>query len=106
MYASSPSTLQTLLLLLFMAFVAGDGISGAVSRTETENQYQTAGLVAKYQPDASGDDTQVNACLPRRDADGLNTATLNLAEILSPVSASDAYPSSILHGPPASSAPA
>lgn len=93
----SQRTIQNLWLPLLMVFVLAACFSNPVCCAES--QLQEIELESVYEPDSSEGDTSISAVLPVKFANDLLTV-LNVAAMLSVVSGSDAYPSSILHGPP------
>ena len=95
--------MQHLWLPLLMVFVLATCFSNSVCWAES--QYQEFELESGYVPDASEGDMSTSGILPLKYLyDSL--LVLNVAELLSVVGCSDAYPSSILHGPPVSNTPA
>lgn len=95
--------MQHLWLPLLMVFVLATGFSNSVYWAET--QYQEFKLESGYVPDASEGDMSTSGTLPVKYLYDL-LLVLNVAELMSVVSGSDAYPSSILHGPPVTNTPA
>lgn len=83
-----------LLMVLVLAVCAGNSICWA------ESQVQEIELESGYVSDSSAGDASISATLPVKYLNDL-LLVLNVAEMLSVISGSDAYPSSILHGPPA-----
>ena len=104
MQDSTQRTMSYLWLPLLLVFVLGDSISTSVCRAESQNQ--EIELESGYVPDSSDDDTSITGFMPVRNASNILSAVLNLADLLSPVSGSDAYPGCILHGPPVTNTPA
>ena len=96
--------MQALWLPLLMALVFGASVSNSVCWAES--QYQEIELESEYVPDSSEGDTLISGSMPARNANNLLSATLNVAQLPSLGTGSDAYPSLILHGPPASNHPA
>ncbi|MGB5717740.1 MAG: hypothetical protein WBN81_11675 [Gammaproteobacteria bacterium] len=92
--------MQALWLPLLMALVFSVSVSNSVCWAES--QYQEIEPVSGYVPDSSEGDTLITASMPARNANNLLSADLNVAQMLSSGTGSDAYPSLILHGPPAS----
>ncbi|MGB5178552.1 MAG: hypothetical protein WBP44_07460 [Gammaproteobacteria bacterium] len=98
MQRSTHSTLHTLWLPLLLVFVFGVGPGYSLCRAEDD--YQEIALQSGYLPDSSENDASTGACVPSGNARLFQSAALYFAQRLSAVTASDAYPSSILHGPP------
>ena len=84
-------------LALLMVFVFAVCASSSVCWAES--QVQEIELESGYVSDSSAGDTSISANLAVMYLNDL-LLVLNVAETLSVVSGSDAYPSSILHGPP------
>ncbi len=95
--------MQYLWLPLLMVFVLATGVSNSVCWAES--QFQEFELESGYAPDSSEGNTSISTTLPVKYVNNLRLV-LNVAERLSVVIGSDAYPSSILHGPPAFNSPA
>ncbi len=91
--------MQALWLPLLMALVFGASVSNSVCWAES--QYQEIEPESEYLPDSSEGDTLITGSMPARNANNLLSADLNVAQLLSSGTGSDAYPSLILHGPPA-----
>ena len=108
MQDSTQRTMSYLWLPLLLVFVLGASISTSISTSvcRAESQNQEIELESGYVPDSSDDDTSITGFMPVRNASNILSAVLNLAELLSPVSGSDAYPGCILHGPPVTNTPA
>ena len=85
-------------LALLMVFVLAVCASNSVCWAESK--VQEIELESGYVSDSSAGDTSISATLPVKYLNDL-LLVLNVAEMLSVISGSDAYPSSILHGPPA-----
>lgn len=90
-------------LALLMVFVLAACFSNSVCWAGS--QFQEIELEYGYVPDSSESDTSISGTLPTKYHYDLRLV-LNVAEMLSVVSGSDAYPSSILHGPPVTNTPA
>ena len=99
MPVSAQRTMQALWLPLLMALVFGASVSNSVCWAES--QYQEIELESEYVPDSSEGDTLITGSMPARNANNLLSVDLNVAQMLSSGTSSDAYPSLILHGPPA-----
>ena len=95
--------MQHLWLPLLMVFVLAACFSNSVCWAES--QVQEIELESGYVPDPAEGDTSISGTLPVKYVNDL-LLVLNVAEMLSVVSGSDAYPSSILHGPPVTNTPA
>ena len=104
MPVSTQRTMQALWLPLFMTLVFGACVSDSVYWVESH--YQEIELESEYVPDSSEGDTLITGFMPARNANNLLSAKLNVAQMPSFGTGSDAYPSLILHGPPASNHPA
>jgi hypothetical protein len=89
--------MQHLWLPLLMVFVLYATVCHSVCRAES--QYQEIELGSGYAPDSSADDRLTSGIPPVKYVNNL-LLVMNAAEQLSVVSGSDAYPSSILLGPP------
>ena len=92
------NTLRDLWLPLLLAFVLCSSVGNSV--VWAESQTQEIELESGYAPDSSEDDTLTSGALPLQNVNDL-LLVMNVAELLSAVSGSDAYPGFILHGPPA-----
>jgi hypothetical protein len=91
-------TLRDLWLPLLLALVLCASVGNSV--IWAESQTQEIELESGYAPNSSEDDTLTSGALPLQNVNNLLLAR-NVAELLSAVSGSDAYPGFILHGPPA-----
>jgi hypothetical protein len=94
--------MQHLWLPLLIVFVLFSTVCNPLCWTQS--QYQEIEMVSGYIPDSTEGDRLSVASLPVKNTGDL-LLVLNVAELMSVVSGSDAYPSSILHGPPVTNSP-
>jgi len=94
--------MQHLWLPLLMVFVLSASVCHSVCGVESLNQ--EIELESGYVTDSSEGDTTISATLPVKYVNDLRLV-LNVAGKLSVVCGSDAYPSSITHGPPVTNTP-
>ena len=99
MQVSTQRTVQHLWLPLLMVFVLCAGFSNPVCWVE--NQQQVIELVSEYVPDSPEGDKLATGFMEDLAANEFLSFSSAPPERLSSVTAGDAYPSSILHGPPA-----
>jgi hypothetical protein len=98
MQVSTQGIVQHLWLSLLMVFVLGACFISPVSWAES--QQQEIELGSESEPESSEDDNTITGFLPDLLANEFLSLSLILLESLS-LTGSDAYPSIILHGPPA-----
>jgi len=91
-------TMQGLRLPLLMVFVLCASVCNSVCWAES--QYQQIELGSEYVADSFEGDRLISGALPVKNVNDL-LLVLDVAERVSVISGSDAYPGCILHGPPA-----
>ena len=99
MQASTQNTVHHLWLPLLMVFVLCAGITNPVCWAES--QQQEIELESEDEPNSSEGDKLTAGFIPGLIANDFLPYSPALPETLSLVTGSDAYPSIILHGPPA-----
>ena len=99
MQVSTQRTEQYLWLPLLMVLVLGAGFSNPVCCVES--QQQTVGLASEDVADSSSDDKLIAGFMSVLGANKFLPVSPVIPERLLTVTGNDAYPSKILHGPPA-----